>query len=67
MNALLALFQQILGWVKMGDIGKNAHTFGDLLQEVATAIYSEGNIEWIGCPAVPEQVLGTIKIDMLTI
>lgn len=63
MNECLAMEQKIPEWVQMGSKGQSTHTFVALLQEVATEIPAGDKIDWVGCPAVPEQALEKIQVS----
>lgn len=61
MNARLALLRQIPEWTQGGENGQHVHTLVQLGGEVESALTAGEEVEWMGCPAVPEKVLEGIQ------
>lgn len=67
MNARMLVLQEMPEWLPMGAAGKYARMFVALLQEVASALRSGETLDWLGCPAIPDQALEAVHIGMVTI
>lgn len=67
MNARMVALEQMIECIPMGASGEYGHIFVSLLQEVATALVSGETLDWLGFPAIPDQVLKGLHIVMVTI
>lgn len=56
-NTRLAHLKQAPNWVATGTEGQNVRELVALIEFVNTALPIDITIYWIGCPAVPNQIL----------
>lgn len=61
LNASLSLSKQTTEWAAAGTDRKNVHTILAFSEEVDTSIHVEAVLDWIVLPAVPDQILESIK------
>lgn len=67
MNARMEIIHQTPDWIMMGTDARNVKILVALMQEYYTDLPSGDDIDWLGCPAVPQKVLEAIQKSITVI